>query len=177
MAKPVDPVSGFERECGSGAGQGHLRLGGRDKPRVDVGAPLQRRVDRANVGDLEQPLALLVAELARKGDLPFDAVKHRRLGREGRAVLRVHAIVSVNRDAREGSSFASGIHAKGDRGAGAERHQEQSIRVRAQPRAANGSQLIGHETVRSGRDEARVGPRINVGHTYSAAYDVLRCDP
>src|SRR4051812_9865316 len=69
MAGSVGAGFGHQGHVAAGKGVAVLDLGGLDQGGEDVGAPLQRQVHRAAVGDLQQAAALAVIKRALQGNL------------------------------------------------------------------------------------------------------------
>ncbi len=114
--------------------------GGRVKRACDVYLAGQHPVERAFVGQLEQPRALLVVQGPLQGDAPLDeraAVRRR--------AVRVEAQLDLH--CAQLPALAHRIHAQGHDGARPEARQQQLVRRRPALAAAIGRRLVGEPFV------------------------------
>jgi len=113
-------------------------------------------MDRTLVSDLEYLGALLFPELAGDRDLPLDPIEHALLGLTFGAVVGVDPrVAEANRHAGQRPPFPSRIQRDGHGGSGAERHQQQILRLgpAVSPTACNG--LVGDQPMAPGGDLLR----------------------
>src|SRR3546814_3311644 len=115
---------------------------------------MQGAVNRAFVGDLQQPPTFLRRQVPPHLDDPLDAVDLAFLRLAGCAVLGVNLPVRKG-DPRplEREALALGVEPEGHRGAGAERRQQEIVWRRAHVEAADALRLVGGEAMRSDRSE------------------------
>src|SRR3546814_7785996 len=118
---------------------------------------MQGAVNRAFVGDLQQPPTFLRRQVPPHLDEPLDAVDLAFLRLEGCAVLGVNLPVRKS-DPRplERETLALGVEPEVHRGASADRSQQEIIWRRAHVEAADTLRLDGGEAMRSDRTSTRL---------------------
>ena len=105
-------------------------------------------MNRALVRDFQQPLLLIGAERSRELDLQVDVPDRFALALAVHAVFGVNALVrQTHEHVLERPLLLARVHAERHRSAGAERRQQQRVRVRALIGAAHGVRFVDEEEV------------------------------
>ena len=84
------------------------------------------------VSDFQKPLALLIGELANQEDLSFDPIDHAGFGFTANAIFGMaFSMLQPDPNYLQRPSFSVSVHPNRRACAGAERSEEQFVRVRA----------------------------------------------